>query len=337
MISSIIKRATRKAGDRLQILVFSAHERYEPLLCGLNADFYALSGEHVRKWNEKYSKIPENYTFLKDNRIPDYVVPDLIISHNPFAHIPLGIQYARQYSVPLLNIFHTEPPIGWTKESKLQNNNFFSQCAHHVFITQENLVSWGFSGDKNCTVIEHAIDSELFCEGNLTRENRILSVGNDFIGRNHELGYDLWKYLTKDLTICHVKVIGNTPGLSKPAESIEELVSEYQKSRIFLNTSLRSPIPMSLIEAASCGCAIVTTNMNAIPDFFEHFENAFIFSPQNPEKGKEYLIELIKNPEKCERMGKKAREMVLKRFSMDRFLKEWSNLLENICEQPYLG
>lgn len=333
-ISQIIKRATRKTGDRLQILVFSAHERYEPLLCGLNADFYALSGEHVRKWNEKYSKIPENYTFLKDNRIPDYLVPDLIISHNPFAHIPLGIQYARQYSIPLLNIFHTEPPIGWTRESKLQNDKFFSQCSHHVFITQENLVSWGFSGDKNCTVIEHAIDSELFCEGNFERENRILSVGNDFIGRNHELGYDLWKYITTGLP---TKVIGNTPGLSKPAESIEELVSEYQKSRIFLNTSLRSPIPMSLIEAASCGCAIVTTNMNAIPDFFVHNHDCLIFSPQQPQKGREYLERLLANPTECERLCKNARETVVKRFAIDRFVKEWTDLLEEVCNKPYLG
>lgn len=333
MISSIIKRATRKTGDRLQIGTWSTHERYDISLSKLNADFWLFPGEHVKPWNEKYSKIPANFHFVND-KLPDWITLDCIVSGNPSVHIPLGANLSKSLHIPLINIFHTCAIPGFTKEIKQNNQGFFDQCAHHVFITEFNKIEWQFSGDKNTSVIEHGIDSELFNPGDFKREPYILTVGNDFRNRDQELGFSLWAHITKGLP---VKVVGSNPGISNPANSVEELVQEYQKSRIYLNTSLRSPLPMSLCEAASTGNAIVTSNMCGVSDFFTHGHDCLVFSPQNPERGRQYLEELLSNQQECKRLGENARETVLKRFGMDRFVREWTDLLEEVCEKPYLG
>lgn len=328
-ISSVINRVVGKKGP-YKILTFSAHERYEPLLCNCNVEMYSLPGQSVREWNTKYSKIPDNYYFVQD--LKPHLTFDACISHNPFVHIPLASPISRQLHIPIINIFHTEPPLGFDKNAKLANQGFFDQCSWHVFITEENQISWGFKDDKNCTVIEHGLDSDLFNPGNLERKDHILSVGNDYVGRNLELGFDLWRVMTQGLP---VRVIGNTPGLSLPANSLEELITEYQTSRIFLNTSLRSPLPMSLMEAMATGCAIVTTNTNAICDFLTQGYDALIYSPNEPQKGREYLERLLKDKEECKRLGANARKTVLERFKISRFVSEWESLLGEVCERVF--
>ena len=105
---SQIARATKKQ-DKLNIAVYMAHERYEPNLCKTGHEFYAFPGEHVRKWNENYAPIPENYHVMPDQNIPLEVDFDLIISHNPYAHIQHASTLAQILQVPIINIFHTIP------------------------------------------------------------------------------------------------------------------------------------------------------------------------------------------------------------------------------------
>lgn len=329
-ISSILNRAARKPGDRLNVITCTTHERYDTNIANLNANFWIIDGENVRKWNTKYSKIPDNFYYV--NEIPSHIVPDCVLSGNPFVHIGLLSPISRQLHIPLINIFHTEPPSAWNNEVKKQNQGFFDQCQHHVFITDENLISWGFSGDKNCTVITHGIDSELFNPGDFKRKDIVLTVGNDFINRRHELGYDLWKFITQGLP---VRVVGSTPGLSEPATSLDELIKEYQSAKIYLNTSLRSPLPMSLVESAACGNAIVTTNTNAIADFFTHNYDCYMFSPNEPEQGRAYIIKLASNPEECKRLATNARNTVLEKFKMDDFVGKWESILEEVCGKVY--
>lgn len=325
-ISSIIRRATRKESGRLNIITWTTHERYDVNLSKINANFYVFKGEGCRTWNEKYSKTPDNFFYV--DKIPEHITIDTIISGNPFVHIPLAIPLSKQLHVPIISIYHTESPQNWTKEAKTANQGFLDQCAHHVCITWENSIGWHLHKDDNVSVIEHGMDTELFNPGNLEKKEYILSVGNDYIGRNQELGFDLWRVITKGLP---VRVVGNTPGLSQSANSLEELVTEYQTSKIFLNTSLRSPLPMSLMEAMATGLPIVTTNTNAICDFLTHGYDSYIYSPNEPQKGREYLEKLLKDKEECKRLGANARKTALERFKISRFVNRWESLLENVC------
>jgi glycosyltransferase involved in cell wall biosynthesis len=177
---------------------------------------------------------------------------------------------------------------------------------------------WGYTeGD----VIHHGIDTEQFKDLGLQREVRILSVVNDWINRGPILGFDLYRQITQGLPIMPV---GATPGLSEPAKSTEELVHFYNTSRIFLNTSIISPIPASLLEAMSTGCAVVSTDNCLITDVIQNGYNGF--KSNNPAELRHYLEVLMGDPELAKRLGQNARKTILEKFSLDRFVSEWNKL-----------
>lgn len=332
-ISAILKRATRHQNDPINVITWMTHERYEPNLCRLNADFYAIPGQSVRVWNEQFAKIPTNYHVVTD-RIPENITFDCIITQNPFVHIPLAIPISKQLHIPILNIFHTDAPLGWSPDALKQHNELFKHCSHHIFITDYNRISWGFEEHTNTSVIEHGIDTELFRPSDATPADAILSVVNDWVNRDAECGFKLWQIITNKLP---VKVVGNTPGLSVPSQTLQNLVETIQGCRVFLNTSLRSPMPMSLIEGLACGLGVVTTNTNSICDFLTHGHDSLIFSPNEPEKGREYVIKLLQDKDLCKKLGQNAVETVKRRFGMDRFLAQWTELWETQVKKPFLG
>ena len=122
------------------------------------------------------------------------------------------------------------------------------------------------------------------------REPICLSVVNDWANRDWCCGFTIWQGVTKGLP---VSVLGDTPGLSKPASSFDKLVRAYQSSRIFLNTSTISPVPTSLLEAMACGCAVVSTATCMIPEIIKNGVNGFISNDE--EELKEMLVELLNN------------------------------------------
>ena len=77
----------------------------------------------------------------------------------------------------------------------------------------------------------------------------MLKVANDFVGRGNILGYDLFRRVTDGLP---VRIVGETPGLSLPAKDLDDLINEYQTSRISINTAHMSPVPYSVLESSCC-------------------------------------------------------------------------------------
>jgi glycosyltransferase involved in cell wall biosynthesis len=314
----------RKQDEPLNILVYLAHERFEPNLCLTGHNFYSIITDGTRVWNTKYSPIPQNYHIFRDV-LPDYFLSniDVIISHNPFVHIPLAINL--NLGIPIINVFHTMPTPGWNNiQIHPQAKHLFDQCTEHVYISEFNKQSWGYSRGR---VIHHGLDTELFANKLLPREPRVLTVANDYINRDWCLGFSIWKYLSSEFPMFPV---GETPGLSQPAKDIDELIQLYNTSRIFLNTSTASPLPMSLLEAMSCGCACVSAATCLIPDVIEHGVDGYLCPVNKPEKFKEYLNLLLTNPDHAAEIGKNARLKVQKMFGLDKFVENWNKTFKEI-------
>ena len=130
-------------------------------------------------------------------------------------------------------------------------------------------------------------------------------------------------------------MVGDTPGLSKPAASIEELVATYQNSRIFLNTSTISPVPTALMEAMSCGCAVVSTATCMIPEVIEHGVNGFITNDK--EQMKQHLVDLLNDEDMAREIGDNARKTIVERYSTDLFVNNWESVLRNAANITFRG
>jgi len=326
-VSYITRAATLKDNEPLNILTFVTHERYEPNLCKTGHNFYAYTGEGIRDWNTNYAPIPDNYCILDKGlggkQIPLHLDIDLIISQNILAHYDLAQGISQYLNIPIINIHHTLPPPAWKKE-ELQSLSS-KVGVFDVYITDHNLKVWDIN-PKNSKVIYHGIDSTFWKPAKKTkRGSYALSVVNDWINRDWCCGYSVWKEATAGIP---VKAIGNTPGLSQPASSLEDLRDNYNSCGLFVNTSTYSPIPMSLLEAMSCGCAVVSTATCAIPEIIENGVNGF--ATNDISEMKEYISAILKDEKLRDSLGKEARKTILNKFSIKRFADEWNKIFYEV-------
>ena len=314
------------------ILTFPTHERYASNWSSMSHTFYLYHAEGIKTWNSIYAPLPANHILLNGelgvNQIPPEIDFDLILSQNKFGQFQLAKQLSRLLCLPILSIEQTLPMTDWPKDYISQVKQMKGNV--NAFISEYSREKWGWTSHE-AEVVHHGIDANRFAfnkqEG---RKPVVLSVCNDWINRDIPCGFKAWEEASKDLP---VKVLGDTPGLSKPASSLEELVNAYQTSQVFLNTSQVSPIPTSLLEAMSCGCAIVSSATCMIPEVIRHGENGFL--GQTPEELNYYCKELLNDKRLAQKFGESARRTVEEKFSLPSFLSKWDALFTRTVEIGY--
>jgi hypothetical protein len=327
-ISSIIRTSKRQINESLNILTFPSHERYETGLADTNHNFYAYRAKGIKDWNVNYGQCPSNYILLDPtlevNQIPDYVEFDLILSQNKFGQFQIAHQLAAIMHLPIVSLEHTLPMPQWTKQQRAQLREMRGKL--NVFISEYSLGEWQWDDRNDTVVIHHMVDRNLFQPPIIEkRNNYILSVVNDWINRDIFCGFKIWQRVTQGLP---VRVLGDTPGLSKPAPSINALVSEYQQSAIFLNTSTISPIPTVLLEAMSSGCACISTATCMIPEIIENGVNGFLSNDERELRG--YCELLLNDAELANKLGSNARKTIEEKFNKERFLNQWNTVFRSV-------
>ena len=329
-IGSILRKAQNKTG-KLNILCMPAHERYETQLAKTGHNFYALDAPNFKRWNPKYAVVPKNYHLLDCSRglvLPPDIEFDLALCHNKGANYNVLKTVARQLHIPLVNLEHCLPQVADPEYLK-QYRVFDADLS--LFISEYSRGEWGF-GENEASVVHHGIDTELFKPDQSAKQPVLLSVVNAWKDRDWACGYTLWTKVVQGLP---VKVAGDNPGLSAPARNVKELVSFINSSRVFLNTSLVSPVPTSLLEAMSCGAACVSTATCMIPEIIQHGVNGFI---SNDEKElRKYCQLLLKDENLANQLGAKARQTILERFSQEKFVNKWNGYFDSLRNFVYKG
>lgn len=319
-VFNIINKAA-SAKSKYNILTFDTHERYQTQLAKTGHDFYAFRYEGCKEWDTNFAPKPSNYYTLPKESLFVGLQFDFILSQSKFGQMQAAQQIQNILKVPIVSLEHTLPIDSWPA-GQLQA---FQQMSGdiNVFISDYSAKIWGIHPHR---VIHHSVDSELFAPNNRTDEYNVLSVVNDFINRDYCCNYSGFQRITKDL--AGVKVVGDTKGLSEPAESPEALAQEYNKALCFLNTSTVSPVPTALLEAMSCGVPVVSTATCMIPDIIQHGVNGFISNDETELRG--YLEQLRSDAGLREEMGKNARTTILNQFSEDKFVSEWNTVFSQV-------
>ena len=334
-VSTILRASSKKHGDPLNILTFVTHERYESFLSKTGHNFFSLTTIDTKDWNSHYGPIPSNYHILKSKdsniRVPLHLDIDLVLSQSKFGQFQILEQIATRLHLPMVNLEHTLPVDSWSPENFNLMKNMTGDI--NIFITKYNMGQWGYEEGRNFSSIYHGIDTDLLSPSKEDkREPHALSVVNDWINRDYCCGFNIWKQISGEIP---TKVVGDTPGLSEPAKSVDALVNQYRSSQVFLNTSTLSPIPMSLLEAMSCGCAVVSTNNCAIPEVIKDGENGFFFD--NPAEARQKISMLLSNPELARRIGQNARDTILSNFSEGVFIDKWNDIFRRASNMVYTG
>ena len=319
---SIIKNALKpKNKEKLDILCFDTHERCQSQMAKTGHNFYGFRYKDCKVWNESFAKIPENYYPIQD--LYSDIDFDFILSQSKFGQLQISRQIQAQIGLPIIHLEHTIPTSNYTPEQVQMFKSIWGD--YNVFISEYARESWGF--DEGETVICNSIDHEFFKPVEVESDETVFTVQNDFVNRDYCLNFSGWQRIINGF---NAKVLGDTPGLSEVASSLEHLREEYNKCAVYINTTTESQMPTAILEAMSCGKPVVSTATCSIPSFIEHGRNGFLTNDEEEFKG--YIQQLLDDKELRASIGKAARETVLDIFSEQKYVDSWNNIFRKVYE-----
>ncbi len=109
-----------------------------------------------------------------------------------------------------------------------------------------------------------------------------------------------------------------------------ELVEWYQKASVVVCPSLIESFGIIVIEAMACGAPVVASNVGGIPDIVEDGRSGILVPSDDPEKLANALGTLLNNRTLREEMGKRGRELAVKRYSWKVIAKEQNTIYERV-------
>lgn len=325
VVQSILRRASINDDTKLNIITFCTHERYEQALAKTGHNFYSL--KIGKTWDSDYGVQPENYHQV--SYLMDHVDYDLVLCQDG-GRIKQAQEIAAMYNIPIIYHCHVLPDIRQDieRQTALNNSIFANQ---YSFISEYNKNQWRKDGE-NVHVIHHGIDFDFWNDCKAEKGGKVISVANLFPERDWCLGWNLWcetvgfkpddQGYTADFPL---ELVGKNPPYSNPATSLQALRKKYHESLIFFNSSIHSPVPMSLMEAMACGCCVISTETCMIPEIIEDGVNGFLSN--DPEVLRFKIKEMLENPEEAKRIGENAKETIKNRFGIDKFVDSWNKML----------
>ena len=323
----LVKRDMSKSfgePEKYNILTFAAHERYQSQLAKTGHNFYLFQSDGVKNWNNDYAPLPDNHYILPRETLYKGLSFDMILSHSKFGQFQMSELINKNLGLPIISLEHTVPTPNLKQEWLDEIKNMTGDIA--VFISEYSKDVWDLNTDEY-EIVHHSVDTEIFKPRSVEKKPYVLSVVNDFINRDYCCNYSGWVRITEGLD---TRIVGDNGEIGSPADSVDDLVNEYNSAQVFLNTSTFSPIPSVVLEAMACGSAVVSTATCMIPEIIEHGVNGMISNDESELRS--YIEQLLSDKDLREKIGKAARETILNKFTEESFLNNWNKIFAKAYE-----
>lgn len=345
---------------RLRVLTNRAHcgHQYELWKLPIDVSIVSEIGDLLNFWMYDMRPFPENAKFIdyKDIKEEDY---DLIICHfdeNALSpkHSTLDDRWGKAFrwlidnfskKIPTVAICHGVPQ--FEEQGKIEietldvtiiedrRKQLVDYLSHILVICNSNVAreNWKF---KKTKTIWHGFDPNEFTLG--TREKDILAINyNALKQRPHYRGYythnEILKYLPKEYTPSWTVV-------EKPEIDINQFPQEYAVEKfkryrsvlgsykVFLNTTIISPMPRARGEAMMSGLVTVNYDSHDINEIIENGIDGY-FS-KDPKEISDILTYLMKNKDIALKIGNKSREKAIKLLHINRYLDDWKKTIKEV-------
>ena len=115
-------------------------------------------------------------------------------------------------------------------------------------------------------------------------------------------------------------------------KKVINVIPYLQQSRISILPSYREGFPRGLLEAASCGLPLISTNVPGCRDICINDFNGFLVSPKDHLSLAKAIKKLIENPVKQKRFSDNSINLVKEKF-MDKIISsEFLNVYKDILK-----
>ncbi|UCB60400.1 MAG: glycosyltransferase family 4 protein [Candidatus Bathyarchaeota archaeon] len=137
-----------------------------------------------------------------------------------------------------------------------------------------------------------------------------------------------WTYLQEIIDrknlAGHVKLVGQIPH--------QDLPYYYSLSDVFAFPSLYEAFAKVILEAMACETPVVASRVGGLPEAIEHNVNGILVDPKNVNQLASAIIEILQDRKVAQRMGKKGRDVVTRRFTWQHTVKELSKTYHELIQ-----
>lgn len=109
-----------------------------------------------------------------------------------------------------------------------------------------------------------------------------------------------------------------------------ELPALYQAMDVFVLSSLREGLPLTILEAMAAKVPVIATNVGGVAECIEHERDGILIEPSNPAKLVEAIQRVLSDQNLRENLIRHANEKVLSRFSVQKMTRDHESLYEEI-------
>ena len=108
----------------------------------------------------------------------------------------------------------------------------------------------------------------------------------------------------------------------------DDLLPYYHAADVFILPSFSEGLSNSMLEAMSCGLAIMASGVGGAKEAVKEGINGFLFDPFDKQKIKFYINKFLDDDKLALRMGEKSREIAVKKYSMAKVTDELLKIYE---------
>lgn len=312
-VNNIIRGAIRKADEPLNILTTVLDGRFQSLLAKTGHNFYIVPMYRFT-WNTDLIPIPANCKVLKPNEDLSNVQYDLIICNDRYTQYEQCFKLSVMLHIPMLIVDHFSPQF-MVKPEVLDQMRQTQKASMYSVISSSIKYFWGDS----YRVVPYGVETQ----PNYSSEPKSGSlIMGDF--QPQELGV-----VGNIARICTDLTLINNSNFAGNRDAITNL---YNKKAIYINLSAQNSIPLSMLEAMSAGCAIITNDIPLLHDVFD--EEDCVFCKSINDFGG--AIQKLQNDNNLiNKYGERSKSIINEKFPLDTAIKAWNEVLVDTADIVY--
>ncbi|MBW2050438.1 MAG: glycosyltransferase family 4 protein, partial [Deltaproteobacteria bacterium] len=270
---------------------------------------------------------PDHALFIRRKGIP------LIITVH---HIVLD-PYMQRYS-NLAQRLHYRTDLRWFTKASLRMASMVTAVSRFT----AEMVKRELDYQSPVRVIYNGIDADRFRPHRTPRDRevRVLFSGNPSRRKGFHWIPAIAGRLRNGVSISYTGGLRRSPVLlkAKNLKALGQIPSKdmpliYQTHDILVSPTVREGFGLAIAEAMSCGLPVVASNCSSIPELIDHGKGGYLCPVGDVAAFAEKINHLAESPRLRREMGEYNRAKVERMFTLERMVKEYVNLFEEVLEQ----